>query len=408
MKTFQTILVVIIVMAASILNLACGPQKIPQQQTAAKEEKILTDTAKPQTQKAKPQTQKTETKSKQQPKKQPKKQPQKQKGTPVITVEKPVHNFGKVVPATKNKCVFEFKNTGDGVLKIDRIQSNCACTTPKLPKKNGKQSKTFDPGESGTIEVIYKVPTRPGPTQQTITIHSNDKKNPRLKLTMKATVVLQVEITPAEMELSLMKENAGASPVTITSKDGKPFSIKNILSANKAITADFDPLVKDTKFVINPVVDMKRLKARPNGSITFTLTHPGGKQVFVKYHAPPLYKMSQSKIFLQQTEPGQTVTKDITISANYGGDVEIDSITSAKNYIEILSNKKVGKTVKLKIKITPPPKTGKLRFFKDDLKIVLKDKEKLVIYCTGTYKTKPRTPRAPRKPTKKQKPQPVY
>ena len=91
--------------------------------------------------------------------------------TPVLKVEKPVHDFGKVAPNKKYNCQFEFKNVGDAQLKIAKIQSTCGCTVPQLKKK------IYAPGESGTVHVAFRTPTRAGKTSKRLYILSNDKKS---------------------------------------------------------------------------------------------------------------------------------------------------------------------------------------------------------------------------------------
>ena len=140
---------------------------------------------------------------------------------PAIVVENPVHDFGEIGPGKSFKCQFNFKNTGDGILKISKIKTTCGCTVAKLKKKK------YAPGESGTVEVTFRAPKNQGPTSKHLYILSNDRKDPKLELTIKAAVQLVVAVEPAKLKLSLRAENAGIEPITLTSKDGTPFSIKS-------------------------------------------------------------------------------------------------------------------------------------------------------------------------------------
>ncbi len=371
MKPIQSTLILIILTFGLILHSGCGEAQKKQQPETSKAVEL-----KPETEPQKEQKKTATTPPR----------PKPQKGTPVLKVENPVHDFGEVGPGTRHKYKFNFKNVGDTTLKVNTSRGGCSCTVSKLTKKE------YAPGESGTIEVTFKVPTRQGPTKQHLYILSNDKNNPRFKLTVKATVVLKVVASPTRLNLSLIVENAGIKPITVKSKDDKLFSIKSFISTNRAITAEFDPKTKAAEFVLEPVVDLEKLKKKPSGSITIKLTHPQGNVVNVSFKAPPLFKVSNPRLYLQNAEPGKPVIRDVSIMANYGKTVQVESITSSKQIIEIISREQVGNNVKLKLKITPPEKKGKSRFFKDDLRIKLNGGQELTILCTGIYKTNPVKP----------------
>jgi hypothetical protein len=52
---------------------------------------------------------------------------------PRITLETDVHDFGAVGLLTRNVCEFHFKNTGTGILKVEKkIDVVCGCTVPVL------------------------------------------------------------------------------------------------------------------------------------------------------------------------------------------------------------------------------------------------------------------------------------
>jgi len=371
MKLIQTTLVAII--TVSFLCLESGCQEF--QKSLKSQETLIEETKTSEQPQPNPQPE---------PKSQPKPQPQAQtqKGAPVIQVENPTHDFGEVGPDKKYNCEFRFKNVGDVVLKIERVQSTCGCAIAKLKKKQ------YKPGESGSIKVAFHTPQRQGKTSKHLYIHNNDKKNSRFELTIKAKVVLKVAVNPKKLDLSLKAENAGISPITIRSKDEKLFSIKSIVSANKVITADFDPTVKSTEFVLVPKVDMEALKKRLRGAITIGLTHPDTKQVIVSFAAKPLFKVTHPRLIVRGAEPGKPIMREASVISNYGDTFEIESISTQKQYIKVLSQERAdNNSVKFELQITPPSQTGKVKYFTDQLTIKIKDNSELMIRLTGMYKT---------------------
>ena len=114
-----------------------------------------------------------------------------------ISFESLIYDLGEVAPGSKNNCEFKFTNTGKAVLNIKDIKNTCGCTVPDLEKKQ------YAPGESGTIKATITLGQTAGVTQKSLYVLTDDKNNPRIKLTIKAKVVQMVEMEPAELSLSL-------------------------------------------------------------------------------------------------------------------------------------------------------------------------------------------------------------
>ncbi len=307
---------------------------------------------------------------------------QEEKNVPKIEVASPVFDFGVVGPNKPIPCEFTFKNVGTGTLVITRVLSTCQCTVPALKKKD------YAPGESGTIKVTYRSTTVPGPVQKHIHILSNDKTNPRFELTIKGRVELKVAIDPKNRRLSLFLnlENAGAIPVTLTSKDNKPFAVRSFTSPGNAITVDLDPKVEKTVHVLKLKVDVEKLKKNLVGTIRLGLSHPETRQITLSYVALALYKVSPPRLILRNAEPGKAIKRDVWVKSNYQEKVEIDSITSMKGYMEVVDREQQGSSVKLAVQITPPPQAGKTtRYMADKLTIKMKDGQELNVTCSGWY-----------------------
>lgn len=318
-----------------------------------------------------------------------------QKGKAVIEVENPVYNFGIMGPNQKKSGEFRFKNVGDGILQINKVKSTCGCTVPQLKKKK------YAPGESGVIQVTYRSSSRQAPVTKHLYIHSNDSKKPKYELTIKAQVKVNISATPSKMNLSLKKENAGAETITIASKDGKPFAIKSFTSSKNIITAEFDPTVESTEFVLKPKVDIEKLKKLLKGSIKISVTHPNSGQVTIPFSTKPPFELSRPRFIIQNALPEKIETKDVWVMSNYDVKVEIESITSIKKYMEVVGTETKDNNVKLTIKITPPPNDTKARSFTDSMKIKLKSGDELTIRCSGFYKKEPRKKNNPRSNLKK-------
>lgn len=299
-----------------------------------------------------------------------------------IEVTKEAHDFGDLAPDSMNSCKFTFKNAGTEVLKIEQVQSTCGCSVPTLKKTE------FQPGEEGEVEVRFHAPNYKGTTTKHLYIVSNDTKNPRAQLEIKANVVVMVEVSPEQVDLVYNKENAGIVPLTLKSLDGQPFAVTGVTTTNNAIQIDFDPEKKATEFVLHPTVDTELLSKFPVGTIQIKVDHPKTKQVIAQYRMQPRFVVSRPRIIMQNAQPGSTDVKDVLIRSNYGEKVEIESASSRGGTMEIVETQEVeGDALKVMVKITVPPQDdSNRRYFSDELDIKLTNGFETQIRCSGWYK----------------------
>ncbi len=301
---------------------------------------------------------------------------------PVITIPDPVHDFGEMGPGGRESCEFKFSNTGAGTLKIDRIQSTCGCTVPELQKKE------YAPGESGVVKVAFHAPSTKSETTKHLYIISNDPQKPRAEITIKAEVVVKVDVSPERVDLRLDKDNAGMENITVKSLDDRVFSIQSITVSPQAVMKiPFDASKKAQSFTLEPVVDTEKLNQTNTGVIQIKTDHPQSGTLVVRYQATPKYELSRPRIILQNVEPGVPVVKDVIIRSNYGEDVQIESVSSKNGYMEVESQEKDGEHLQLQVKITPPEQgETSRRYITDSLDITLTDGTALTIRCSGWFK----------------------
>ena len=88
----------------------------------------------------------------------------------VIEFKQTEIDYGKIEKNADGTRIFEFTNTGDAPLIINRVKSSCGCTVPSKP------NKPIMPGKSDKIVVKYNT-HRTGPFRKTLTVYSNAKNN---------------------------------------------------------------------------------------------------------------------------------------------------------------------------------------------------------------------------------------
>ena len=105
---------------------------------------------------------------------------------PMIDVDDPVYDFGRLFGVSAVTHAFIISNLGDEPLSILDIRTSCICTTTALSKSD------LAPGESVELEATVDLTNFSGHVNQTISVSSNDLANRRLKLRITG------EVTPAQ------------------------------------------------------------------------------------------------------------------------------------------------------------------------------------------------------------------
>lgn len=93
-----------------------------------------------------------------------------QKGA-FISFEKEIHNFGKIKEGDgKVEYKFEFTNTGNSPLIINKVKASCGCTSPTWTEK------PIMPGKKGYVSAVFDPRNRPGTFNKSIYVETNTEK----------------------------------------------------------------------------------------------------------------------------------------------------------------------------------------------------------------------------------------
>lgn len=100
----------------------------------------------------------------------------------IIYLPETQHDFGKIPEGKKVEYTFKFENKGTQSLVIKDVKTSCGCTAAIV------SNSTVKPGEVGSIKVDFDTKNRSGRNSKSITIVSNDTKEPNKVLTIYADV----------------------------------------------------------------------------------------------------------------------------------------------------------------------------------------------------------------------------
>jgi hypothetical protein len=310
---------------------------------------------------------------------------------PKIKLDKTVHDFGQIGMTTRHNVEFTFTNAGDAPLRVLEIKPCCG-TVPS----GVRPGQEYAPGESGTLKLRYAAGYYPGPVAQKVHLTTNDPEQKTVTLTLKATIMPRVACEPKRLQLFLNRSNAGCPALTVSSLDYRPFSITGFASTQNAITAAFDANVEAVSFTLEPKADLAKLRHALRGQISIDLTHPECQKVNLLFDVVPEFTITPSTVTLLGLKAGQSVRREILILSHYHDDFDIESISSEKNIVKLVSSTKLkepaagssneASTAKSRyriiVEVMPPP--GKT--LSDTLDVKIAGGSTLTIPCRGFYK----------------------
>lgn len=301
--------------------------------------------------------------------------------SPKITFDTLDYDFGEVGVNTKRTNEITFTNTGEALLKIADIETCCGVDVT-LNKME------FAPGETGIMEMAWTAKPNPSIMMWRITVHSNDRAHPAVDLVMKARLVNKIAWEPKRIKLFLNEENAACPKLTLLSLDHRPFSITGLKSTADCITAKYDPSMEATEFVLEPEVDMEKLRQNLQGRVSLDLSHPEGSEVSILFDVLSKYTINPQLLIIFGAETGKPMVRKIKILSNYGQASEVESVSSKDQTIKVkmLGQKEILNGYELEMEVTPmaPAVEGKT-IYTDTFSLNLKNGERLTLPCNTYY-----------------------
>lgn len=90
---------------------------------------------------------------------------------PRIEFDTAVFDFGRILQGEQISTVFNFTNTGNAELIIQRVETSCGCTVPEYDRA------PVAPGKQGMIRVRFDSDGKEGTQYKTIKVVTNCKDN---------------------------------------------------------------------------------------------------------------------------------------------------------------------------------------------------------------------------------------
>ncbi len=155
------------------------------------------------------------------------------RSSPILSIKNSGYNFGKVYDGEIVIHSYKIKNSGNKILRINKVKTTCGCATTHY-------SKEILPGKTG--EVVLK-----GDTQgyggkrfsKFVTLFTNDPGHKKTRLYIFGNVMKFASISPNRALLRGKSGEKIETTVTITPYRENPFQITSTISENLSENIDY-------------------------------------------------------------------------------------------------------------------------------------------------------------------------
>lgn len=257
-------------------------------------------------------------------------------GAPAIVFDENAHDFGDQPQNAALKHTFTFKNTGDAILKIEKVRTTCGCTAALASEKE------IPPGGSGKIDVTFKVGSRGGKKQKAVKVYTNDPSSPMVKLDVIATVKVLLGVTPARLSFGQIEQGTTVTKyVSLTGDDRETCHVLSARSRNAALTAEVTPEGyggdphRVIKITLTPDMNIGRFRER----ITVTTDHPTVKKITIYAYGEVLGNIRVQPNYLSfgMLKPDTAVEKTIRLTATGDSPFSVTGVRSTVPEVSVES-----------------------------------------------------------------------
>jgi hypothetical protein len=112
-----------------------------------------------------------------------------------MVAAQPIHDFGAVEQGVPVEHLFVLKNTGRGMVRIERPQSSCGCTVAAA------EGQLLNRDQLTSVRVRLDTAALAGRTTKTVTVRTSDPRTPAVLLVLRGVVLTDLTVTPTPIYL---------------------------------------------------------------------------------------------------------------------------------------------------------------------------------------------------------------
>jgi len=152
---------------------------------------------------------------------------------PIISCSSPVFDFGPMDNEDTIKHTFILGNSGNAILKIDKIISCCGSRTVL-------ETRAVDPGAQSALHVTSPLKGRSGAQHMVFYVRSNDPVRPLYELVITGKALAKVEVRPASIMFGVIAADVAVDRIVrVIPESNIVFSVTNVICSMPCISAAY-------------------------------------------------------------------------------------------------------------------------------------------------------------------------
>ncbi|NIQ97812.1 MAG: DUF1573 domain-containing protein [Desulfuromonadales bacterium] len=125
-------------------------------------------------------------------------------------------DFGRIFQGDTVRHAFEFTNTGDATLNVDKVRTSCGCTAALV------SSRAIAPGDGGKISVTFDSTRFRGNVKKTVYLYTDDPAQAVTTFTLQGTIEPEIAYRPDRLTLGPVAAGESvADTVTLTNQGSR-------------------------------------------------------------------------------------------------------------------------------------------------------------------------------------------
>jgi hypothetical protein len=208
---------------------------------------------------------------------------------PNIRFDTKTHECGTIIEGKTEivNAVFTVKNKGDAVLKITSVRPSCGCVVVRY-------DTAIQPGGTAHLESFMNTRGfRSGPVTKWITVSSNAKNEPTVRLTIKAVYQARIDVLKKYLCFNESRNNKDTLCLATKKTDFKIPGAEFHSSGNADWQANLPVAISVTEISRDPTrgdgsiiycfeLVSPLVKQSQEGDVTITTNHPGKPEITLR------------------------------------------------------------------------------------------------------------------------------
>lgn len=141
------------------------------------------------------------------------------------------------------ETTFKFRNNGSKTVKILGLESACSCLSAELDKAE------YKPGEVGTGHASFKVSTFVGRHEKSVTVSTDDPKQPEWQVNFILDVPAVVDIKPKTLEW-FIGDTPGSKSSLVRFTGDEPMKIIKVTPIRDNVNFDWKELKEGREYLV--------------------------------------------------------------------------------------------------------------------------------------------------------------